>query len=309
MVMAREQSGICAEANLHCCYVMLNALDGHEHYLRLQLAKVPMLAERLSDQFSEAMLNVVVAVGQNYWPHLYPEQHPEPWPDFTDNLADLPVVAPDLLIQIRADRFDVIHIATQQIYHLLQPHVDLYEQLHAFRYLDGRNLTGFHDTPDNPKGKQRRICALLGNEVKSAMNAGSYVYMLRYQYDLQRWQQLTMQEQEAVMGRNKLDGQLVPSAQRHPHSNADKTALETTAGRKKILWQNMPVADIRAQGMISIGFSADPYDVLQWLSTRLGRDTENADLLMDYCQIEAGAAFFAPSINFLEEQAGSDLFK
>ncbi len=39
--MAREQSGICAEANLHCCYLLLNALDGHEHYLRLQLAKVP----------------------------------------------------------------------------------------------------------------------------------------------------------------------------------------------------------------------------------------------------------------------------
>lgn len=307
--MAREQSGICAEANLHCCYVLLNALDGHEHYVRLQLAKVPMLAERLSDQFSEAMLNVVVAVGQNYWRHLYPEYQPEPWPDFTDNLADLSVVSPDLLIQIRADRFDVIHIATQQIYHLLQQHVDLYEQLHAFRYLDGRNLTGFHDSPDNPKGKQRRSCALISNEPKSPMSAGSYVYMLRYQYDLQRWQQLTMPEQEAVMGRNKLDGQLVPSAQRQSNSHADKTALEDQAGRKQILWQNMPVADIRSQGMISIGFSANATDVPLWLSTRLGHNAEDADLLLDYCQIEAGAAFFAPSINFLEEQSGSDLFK
>lgn len=307
--MAREQSGICAEANLHCCYVMLNALDGHEHYVRLQLAKVPMLAERLSDQFSEAMLNVVVAVGQNYWPHLYPAQYPDSWPDFNDNLADLPLVSPDLLIQIRADRFDVIHIATQQIYHLLQPHVDLYEQLHAFRYLDGRNLTGFHDSPDNPKGKQRRSCALISNEPKSAMSAGSYVFLLRYQYDLQRWQQLTMSEQEAVMGRNKLDGQLLPSAQRQANSHADKTALENDAGRKQILWQNMPIASIRSQGMISIGFSANATDIPNWLVLRLGQGTENTDLLLDYCQIEAGAAFFAPSINFLEEQAGSDLFK
>jgi porphyrinogen peroxidase len=307
--MAREQSGICAEANLHCCYVLLNALDGHEHYIRLQLAKVPMLAERLSDQFSEAMLNVVVAVGQNYWPHLYPDMQPDPWPDFTDNQAELPVVSPDLLIQIRADRFDVIHIATQQIYHLLQPHVDLYEQLHAFRYLDGRNLIGFHDSPDNPKGKLRRSCALISNELKSPASAGSYVYMLRYQYDLQRWQQLTMAEQEAVMGRSKLDGHLVPSAQRLPNSHADKTALENERGRRQILWQNMPVADIRSQGMISVGFSANSTDIPDWLVYRLGKDTENADLLLDYCQIEAGAAFFAPSINFLEEQAGSDLFK
>ncbi|WP_233078765.1 Dyp-type peroxidase [Rheinheimera soli] len=307
--MAREQSGICAEANLHCCYVLLNALDGHEHHVRLQLAKVPMLAERLSDQFSEAMLNVVVAIGQNYWLHLYPEQQPEAWPDFADNLAGLPVVAPDLLIQIRADRFDVIHIATQQIYHLLQQHVDLYEQVHAFRYLDGRSLTGFHDAPDNPKGKQRRLCALISNEPKSHMSAGSYVYMLRYQYDLQRWQQLTMPQQEAVMGRNKLDGQLLASAQRQANSHADKTALENESGRKQILWQNMPVADIRSQGMIAVGFSANAVDIPLWLVNRLGLGTDNADLLLDYCQIEAGAAFFAPSINFLEEQAGSDLFK
>lgn len=307
--MAREQSGICAEANLHCCYVLLNALDGHEPHVRLQLAKVPMLVERLSDQFSEAMLNVVVAIGQNYWPHLYSMHQPQPWPAFTNNLAGLPVVAPDLLIQIRADRFDVIHIATQQIYHLLQPHVDLYEQVHAFRYLDGRNLTGFHDTPDNPKGKQRRLCALISNDPKSPMNAGSYVYMLRYQYDLQRWQQLSMSEQEAVMGRNKLDSQLLPSAQRQSNSHADKAALETETGRKQILWQNMPVADIRSQGMISIGFSANAMDVPLWLVTRLGHHSAAADLLLDYCQVEAGAAFFAPSINFLEEQAGSDLFK
>lgn len=307
--MAREQSGICAEANLHSSVVLLNALDGHEHYLRLQLAKIPILVERLSDQFSEAMLNVVVAIGQNYWPHLYPEQQPDTWSDFGNTTADFPALSPDLLVQIRADRFDVIHIATQQIYHLLQKHVELYEQLHAFRYLDGRNLTGFHDCPDNPKGKQRRYCALISNDPANPMSAGSYVYMLRYKYDLQRWQQLTMSEQEAVMGRYKLDGQLLPSAQRQANSHADKTALEDETGRKQILWQNMPIADIRSQGMISFGFSANSTDVPLWLSGCLGQTSEEADLLLDYCQIEAGAAFFAPSIDFLEQQAGSDFFK
>ncbi len=60
------------------------------------------------------------------------------------------------------------------------------------------------------------------------------------------------------MGRNKLDGQLLPSAQRLGNSHADKTALETSSGRKQILWQNMPVADVRAQGMISVGFQPTP---------------------------------------------------
>ena len=99
------------------------------------------------------------------------------------------------------------------------------------------------------------------------------------------------------------------SAQRQAKSHADKTALENDAGGNLLLWQNMPVAVIRSQGMVSVGFSANANDVVQWLANRLGQGTENADLFLDYCQIEAGAAFFAPSINFLEDQAGSDLFK
>lgn len=307
--MAREQSGICAEANLHACLLLLNALDGHEQYVRLQLAKIHLLIERLSDQFSEAMLNAVVAVGQNYWYHLYPEAKLEPWSTFKDSENQVPSVAADLMVHIRADRFDVVHIATQQIYHLLQQHVDLYEQVHAFRYLDGRNLTGFHDTPDNPKGKQRRASAIIAETSGSFMAAGSYVYLFRYHYDLTRWQQLSMQQQEHVMGRNKLDGQLLPSAQRQPNAHANKTALEDDKRRRNILWQNMPVADIRSQGMISLGFSANSIDVPQWLEFRLGENSDDSDLFLDYCQITARATFFAPSISFMEEQAELDLFK
>ena len=71
----------------------------------------------------------------------------------------------------------------------------------------------------------------------------------------------------------------------------------------------MPVADVRAQGMMSIGFSANATDLPLWLAQRSGDNDEETDLLLDYCQVEAGTAFFAPSVSFLEQQAGSDLFK
>ena len=61
--MAREQLGVCSEANLHGSYLLLNVLEGHERFMRLKLAKLPQLFERLAGHFSEAMLTGVVAVG------------------------------------------------------------------------------------------------------------------------------------------------------------------------------------------------------------------------------------------------------
>ena len=65
--MAREQLGICAEANLHGMVLLMNAMDGHQAAIRLQLARLPALVQRLSDQFSESNLSAVVAVGVGYW--------------------------------------------------------------------------------------------------------------------------------------------------------------------------------------------------------------------------------------------------
>ena len=61
--MAREQLGICAEPNLHGLVLLMNALDGHEAVVRQILGNIPGVIHRLADQFSEANLSAVVAIG------------------------------------------------------------------------------------------------------------------------------------------------------------------------------------------------------------------------------------------------------
>lgn len=307
-MMAREQIGICAEPNLHGLLLLMNALDGHENSVRRVLGAIPTLIHRLAEQFSEANLNAVVAIGSGYWDALYPGPRPAQLQPFSPLIVDdlaMPAVPYDVLLKIRADRYDVLHLAIQQCYQLLAPHLELVEQTHCFRFMDGRDLTGFIDQPTPPRGRKKRELALINHDKQAEFMQGSYLYYQRYRLDLNRWQQLTQSQQEAIIGQRKLDGQTLPLAQLHENSHAVKAAVKDEMDQDlPLVFQNMPYGQLKSQGLVTLAFSADPSAYLMWLSQRLGDTSgKNYDLLLDYVQADSGAAFFAPSVTFLEDKA------
>lgn len=307
--MAREQLGICAEPNLHGLVLLMNALDGQEAVIRQILGNIPSVIHRLADQFSEANLSVVVAIGANYWDSLYPNQRPNglaPFPAINVNDLEMPSVPYDVMLKLRADRYDVLHLASQQCYQLMQPYLELVEQCHAFRFMDGRDLTGFLDNPQAAKGRLKRTLALVAESDDAEFAGGSFLYYQKYRLDLPRWQQLTQLQQESIMGRGKLDGLLLPSEQLLDESHAKIAQTQDIGGQHfPLLFQNMPYGHLRGQGLLMFGYSADPECFLHWLRGRLGEaGQQNYDLLLDYVQADSGAAFFAPALNFLEENAG-----
>ncbi|MGI5308022.1 Dyp-type peroxidase [Rheinheimera sp. WS51] len=300
--MAREQLGICTEANLHGSYLLLNALEGHERQIRHKLARVPALIERLSDHFSEAMLTSVIAIGSNFWDSLYPDSRPiglAPFPSLqhTDiELAEAPI---DLFIQVRSDRQDVNYIACQQLLQLLESHVEIQDTWQGFRYLDGRNLTGFVDVPNPPKGRLKRQVALVDQQQQPLFAAGSYVFVQQVIFDLKIWQHLTLAEQEQVMGIDKVTGKVLADERQIEVSHWALT--EQTDTNSLVLRQNMPFAQLKQQGNIEVSYAACAEVLVNALTRRLGGNAAGAsDQLLDYSQFACSAAFFAPSISFLE---------
>lgn len=305
--MAREQLGICTEANLHGSYLLLNAYEGHEQVLRCKLARIPQLLDRLASHFSEAMLTGVVAIGSNYWDLLYPDARPAGLRAFPDLQADdigLSPVPVDLLIQIRSDRLDVNVIACQQILQLLQHHTEVQEQLQGFRYLDGRDLTGFIDAPYNPGSRLKRAVALVDASQQPVFAAGSYVYLQHLCLDHAMWQQLSLAEQEEVMGYDKVSGK--PLSEDSLLSDSHFALMQQTPERNSaVLLQNMPFYQLRRQGLIQLSYAAKAESLADTLMRRLGmtEPATGADVLLSYYRVELSAAFFAPSISFLELSA------
>ena len=162
--MAREQFGVCAEPSLHGYYLLFNALDDKNLFLRKALSRLPALFDKYADRFSEANLAGVIGIGTNFWDELYPQGRPKhlrQFPEMAIEDRTAPANNYDLYIEIRGDRADVNHIVATKVCQLLADSVELVEQVRSFRFLDGRDLSGFVDGTENPQGHHRRRVALI----------------------------------------------------------------------------------------------------------------------------------------------------
>lgn len=305
--MAQEQFGICAEANLHGLFLMFNAHDGREAFIRESLAKLPEIFEEIGEQFSESMVSTVVAIGANYWDDLYPNKRPNqlrPFPAMEYADRSMPAVPYDLYIQIRSDRADVNHLVGLRVCSLLSNAVELVEQVKGFRYLDGRDLTGFVDGTENPKGRHKRKVALVSPESDPDFEGGSYIHMQRYRHNLSSWEHLSLQEQEDIVGRTKIENVEYKSEDKSPCAHIKRVNLKNSNNESlEILRQSMPYGHMKIQGLLFISCCATPENFELMLESMVKGDEEgNYDHMLSFTQAETGAAFFAPALGFLKNQ-------
>jgi len=302
--MAREQFGVCAEPNLHGSYLLFNVLDNKNAYIRTALSRLPELFDDYADQFSEANLTGVIAIGANYWDEFYPQARPLllkafPSMDKDDRIA--PSNNVDIYIEIRSDRSDVNHIVCSKVCQLLADSVELIEQVQAFRFLDGRDLTGFVDGTENPQGMHRRNVALVQEADDANFAGGSYLHIQRYKHNLTLWGSLKNEEQEDVYGRTKVDNVEYESDKKPLTAHTKRTSLKDDDGKSiEILRQSMPYGDVKEQGLFFVSYCHSPEPFEKMLTSMIYGDGHgHVDHLLKYTQAETGAAFFVPSLTFL----------
>lgn len=309
--MAREQFGVCAEPNLHGNYLLFNALDDKNAFIRAAISRLPKLFENYAEQFSEANLIGVVAIGEAYWDEFYPQARPAllaPFPAMQSDDRIAPKNSYDIYVEIRSDRADVNHIVSTKVCQLLGDGVELIEQVQAFRFLDGRDLTGFVDGTENPQGLHRRTVALVKEQDDASFAGGSYLHTQRYQHNLKLWDSLAEHEQEDVYGRTKLDNVEYESADKALTAHTKRTSLKDEQGNSlEIVRQSMPYGDMKRKGLFFVSYCQSPKPFEIMLKSMIHGDGHgNSDHLLKYTQAETGSAFFAPSLTFLAHVADID---
>ena len=266
--MAREQFGVCAEPNLHGNYLLFNALDDKNAFIRAAISRLPKLFENYAEQFSEANLIGVVAIGEAYWDEFYPQARPAllaPFPAMHSDDRIAPKNSYDIYVEIRSDRADVNHIVSTKVCQLLGDGVELIEQVQAFRFLDGRDLTGFVDGTENPQGLHRRTVALVKEQDDASFAGGSYLHTQRYQHNLKLWESLAEHEQEDVYGRTKLDNVEYESADKTLTAHTKRTSLKDEQGNSlEIVRQSMPYGDMKRKGLFFVSYcqSPKPFEIM-----------------------------------------------
>jgi putative iron-dependent peroxidase len=176
------------------------------------------------------------------------------------------------------------------------------DEVHGFRYFDDRDLLGFVDGTENPRGEAVVDAVLVGDE-DAAFAGGSYVIVQKYLHDLDGWNALSTEAQERIIGRTKLsDIELDDSVKPTSAHNALTTIVED--GKEiKILRDNMPFGrpGYGEFGTYFIGYSRSPRTIEQMLENMfVGRPPGNYDRLLDFSRAVTGNTFFVPSATFLE---------
>jgi porphyrinogen peroxidase len=256
----------------------------------------------------EGGLTCVMGIGSDAWDQVFGVPRPAELHPFREIRAGArhAVSTPgDLLFHIRAKRMDLCFEMATQIMARLGNAVSPVDEVQGFRYFDDRDLLGFVDGTENPRGAAVTAAVLIGEE-DSGFAGGSYVIVQKYLHDLAAWNALSTEAQERIIGRTKLSDIELNDSVKPTSAHSALTTIVENGKEIQILRDNMPFG--RAAngefGTYFIGYSRSPRTIEQMLENMfVGRPPGNYDRLLDFSRAVTGNLFFVPPATFLENAA------
>ena len=253
----------------------------------------------------EAGLTCVVGFGSDAWDKLFGSPRPaelHPFLEIRSGGRHAISTPGDILFHIRAKRTDLCFELAAQIMDNLGDVVSVADEVHGFRYFDERDVIGFVDGTENPRGGAAQEAAIVGDE-DPAFAGGSYVIVQKYLHDMKGWNALPVETQERIIGRKKLSDIELNDAEKPPFAHNALTVVEENGKEVKILRDNMPFGrpGHGEFGTYFIGYSRTPRITETMLQNMfVGRPPGNYDRLLDFSKAVTGNLFFAPSSTFLD---------
>jgi putative iron-dependent peroxidase len=254
----------------------------------------------------EAQLSCVMGFGSQAWDQLFESPRPAQLHPFREIRAGTrhAVATPgDLLFHIRARHMDMCFELATQIMARIGTVVSPADEVHGFRNFDDRDLLGFVDGTENPRGETIGEFVLVGDEDVD-FAGGSYVMAQKYLHDLSAWNALSTESQEKIIGRKKLSDIELDDSNKPTSAHSALTTIVNDGQEMKILRDNMPFGRAAAGefGTYFLGYSRSPSTLEQMLENMfVGRPPGNYDRLLDFSRAVTGNLFFAPTVTFLDE--------
>ena len=304
--MAEPQAGIVPEPSENALFLILRVPDPAKNGVEVAKAasQLPGLTAKLAKSEPRARLTSVVGFGPEFWDAVSPGNRPKgfrPFPAIAAGDRRAPATGGDLLVHILSRRQDLCFELATQVRKKLGHTVEVMEEVHGFRYLDSRDLTGFIDGTENPKGKKRGAEGLVGDEDPD-FAGGSFVFTQRYVHDLEKWEGLSLREQEKVIGRRKRDSRELSDRAKPPTAHIARVVIEEDGEELEIVRHSFPYGTTSECGLFFIAYTRDLDIPAKMLRRMMGTSGDGLhDRLMEFSRAVSGANFFAPSVRVLRK--------
>jgi putative iron-dependent peroxidase len=282
--MTNAQPGILAPIPKFASYLFFHALPNAD--LPAALQRLAQLAEgtRLVVGLGQSL---VLALGQQI-------DGLHDFPSYALPGCDIPSTPSALCCWLREDeRGELIHL-TRKIEQALAGAFVLTQQVEAFKYKSGLDLTGYEDGTENPIG-DAALAAAIVCEQGPGLDGGSFVALQQWLHDLPAFAAMSSQQQDHAIGRRKSDNQELDDAPESAH--VKRTAQESFDPEAFVLRRSMPWASAGQAGFMfaAFGRSLDAFEAQ--LKRMVGAEDGIRDGLFQFTRPLTGGYFWCPPLN------------
>ena len=295
--MNSPQSGIFALGTSSHAYLEFDLLDQKNGPLL-----VHVISSLREPRTTIGRINLVVGFRPELWAKVFPLDTPARIQGFNQDIVGLerftmPATQHDAVLWLSGSVYDVVFDEAHTAIATLKDLATVADETSSWPYRHDRDLTGFIDGSENPSLVEAQSVALIPQEQPGA--GGSILLLQKWTHDTTTWESLSVEKQEAVIGRIKADS--VEIEDKAPDSHVASTDQDEFG---KIFRRNMPYGTVTNHGTMFVGFSAEQDRLHKMLEGMAGLKTGRRDALTRYTRPLTGAFYFVPSIERLRQPDG-----
>lgn len=292
--MSSPQSGIFALGTASHTYLEFDLLPGANG--KDLVATVASLRE---PRTTMGGVNLVVGFRPELWRDVAPQLAPPDVVGFNSDIVGaggyvMPATQHDAVVWLSGIAYDVIFDTVKAVVGALAAVASVVDETVSWPYEHDRDLTGFIDGTENPDLIDAPEVALFaGNHPDPG---GSVLLLQKWAHDRLSWEALSVEQQEAIMGRRKTNS--LELEDKLPHSHVGSTDQDRFG---KIFRRNMPYGSVTDHGTMFVGFSAEQQRLSMMLESMAGIPDGVRDALTEYTHPVTGAYYVVPSAGSLRQ--------
>ena len=192
-----------------------------------------------------------------------------------------------------SDRGELVH-RTHALEDVLDGAYAIESIVDGFKFQDGRDLSGYVDGTENPKGEDA-MTAAFAIAPREGLTGGSYVAVQTWVHQLNRLQDFSADEQDNMVGRSRATNEELASAP--PSAHVKRTAQESFAPEAFLLRRSMPWADRDGEGLVFVAFGRS-FDAIEAIQRRMvGLEDGITDALFRFTQPISASYFWCPPVS------------
>jgi len=127
---------------------------------------------------------------------------------------------------------------------------------------------------------------------------------MRWVHDLEAFGRLSVEDQERVIGRTKLDSVELDDEAKPGTAHIARVTIEENGEELELYRRSVPYGTVDEHGLFFVAFSVDPTRFDKMLARMFGTTGDaQHDRLTDFTRPVSGAHYFAPSLETLTAMA------